>query len=110
MPIALARRGYAALAGAMIAMGLAWRWPLLRTGFTVDDYAQLAMMRGAFWLRRPALELFTFCDGSARENLTLRAAGFFPWWTHPHFKLSLFRPLASASLGRARAAAAGLAR
>ncbi|MDH5675595.1 MAG: hypothetical protein OEZ06_25960 [Myxococcales bacterium] len=64
--------------------------------FTVDDYAQLTMMRGQYPVPRGALELFTFSDGSPQEVEALTEAGFFPWWRHPELKLAMFRPLSSA--------------
>jgi hypothetical protein len=76
--------------------GLCLRAPVLQTGFIVDDYAQLAMMAGTYPVARAPLGLFTFSDGEATENQALKDAGFFPWWTHPELKISLFRPLASA--------------
>jgi hypothetical protein len=75
---------------------LSLRAPVLHTGFIVDDYAQLSMMAGRYPVPRAPLALFTFSNGEASENQALIASGFFPWWTHPELKLSLFRPLASA--------------
>src|ERR1700755_255171 len=48
----------------IIAIGLALRWPVLYTGFTVDDYAQLAMIHGDYPVPRAPLSLFTFSNGS----------------------------------------------
>jgi hypothetical protein len=72
------------------------RWPVLYTGFTVDDYAQLAMIHGDYPVPRAPLSLFTFSDGSVQENTRLRDVGFFPWWTAPDLRVSLLRPLSSA--------------
>jgi hypothetical protein len=71
-------------------------WPVLRTGFIIDDYAQLGMITGTYPVPRASLALFTFSDGSLVENASLRAVGFLPWWSHPRLRISLFRPLASA--------------
>jgi hypothetical protein len=76
----------------VIGLALAYRWPVLNTGFLVDDYAQLAMLQNQYPVPRSPLELFTFTKGSA-ENPKLRAAGFLPWWSHPQLKVALFRPL-----------------
>ena len=76
--------------------GLCLRAPVLHTGFIVDDYAQLSMMTGTYPVSRAPLGLFTFTNGDPTENRALEDAGFFPWWTHPELKISLFRPLASA--------------
>ncbi len=89
-------RTYAALAALIILAGLWVRLPALRAGFTVDDFAQLAMMKHVYPVPRAPLELFTFSDGSAREDGALRAAGFYPWWSHAGLRISMFRPLASA--------------
>jgi len=92
----MGRRAYALGVAASIALGLLIRAPLLQTGFMVDDYAQLAMMRGDYPVARGPLELFTFSDGSAHEVDTLRRAGFFPWWARDDLRLAMFRPLACA--------------
>jgi hypothetical protein len=76
--------------------GVGLRAPLLHTGFIVDDYAQLAMMTGTYPVQRDPLSLFTFSSGEPAENQALKDAGFFPWWSHPDVRVSLFRPLASA--------------
>jgi hypothetical protein len=81
---------------ALIAVGIWMRWPVLYTGFTVDDYAQLAMMDGSYPVPRAPLKLFTFSDGSRDENTRLREVGFFPWWSDPELRVSLMRPLSSA--------------
>ena len=89
-------RSYAVLAALVILGGVWLRLPALRAGFTVDDFAQLAMMKGIYPVPRAPLQLFTFSDGSARELDALRATGFYPWWTHAGLRISMFRPLASA--------------
>jgi len=96
MRAVIATRRYALLAALLIALAFALRAPVLTTGFTVDDYAQLGMMRGLFPLPRPALELFTFSHGGLDENARLREAGFFPWWSRADLRVALFRPLSSA--------------
>lgn len=80
----------------IVGLSLWIRWPVLATGFTVDDFAQLAMMRGDYPVPRAPLALFTFSDGSTSENEQLKAVGFFPWWSHQDLRVSLLRPLASA--------------
>src|SRR5689334_11964035 len=96
MPAERARRAYVALSALVIGAALALRAPVLRTGFTVDDYAQLSMLTGAFPVERTPFELFSFCKGTAEEVASLRDAGFFPWWSHPALRVALFRPLSSA--------------
>jgi hypothetical protein len=78
-----------------ILLGAGLRWPVLQTPLHSDDFQQLAMLRGAFVLRRPIWDLFWFGPGSAAEWQRLVAFGFDPWWTSPDHRLSMFRPLSS---------------
>jgi hypothetical protein len=87
---------YAASAACVIFAALLLRLPALEFGFTVDDYAQLGMMKGFYPVPRAPLQLFTFSDGTPEENEALRQAGFFPFWSHPELRISMFRPLSSA--------------
>jgi hypothetical protein len=89
-------RTYFLLAAGLCCAGLIYRAPVLKTGFIIDDYAQLSMMEGTYPVPRAPLALFTFSNGSAAENRSLRDAGFFPWWSSPQLRVSLFRPLSSA--------------
>jgi len=94
----LRARTYCVLAACIILGGLAPRLDSLHLGFTVDDYAQLAMLGGRYPVARSPLQLFTFSDGSAAENRALQRTGFFPWWSHPELRISMCRPLSSALL------------
>ena len=96
-------RGYWLAVVLLLGLSLVPRLPLLTTGFMVDDYAQLAMMRGDYPVARGPLELFTFSDGSPAEVATLRNAGFFPWWSAPDLELAMFRPLSCALMWLDRA-------
>ncbi len=87
---------YPLLALSVIGATLALRAPVLRTGFIVDDYAQVSMLTGAFPVKRTPLELFTFSNGSAEDIAALRDFGYLPWWSHAALRVSLFRPLSSA--------------
>jgi hypothetical protein len=78
-----------------IALGAALRWPALLAPFHSDDYQQLAMLRGAFVLKRPAWDLFWFGPRTMPELGRLIAFGFDPWWTSPNHRLSMLRPLSS---------------
>src|SRR5262245_3851306 len=91
-----ARWGYAVLAACIVAGALYLRRDALRVGFTVDDYAQLAMMRGVYPVPRSPLSLFTFSDGSAGEVRALRDSGFYPFWSRSDLRISMCRPLSSA--------------
>lgn len=96
-------RGYWLAVVLLLGVTLTPRLPLLATGFMVDDYAQLAMMRGDYPVVRGPLELFTFSDGSPSDVAALRRAGFFPWWSAPDLELAMFRPLACALMWLDRA-------
>jgi hypothetical protein len=87
---------YWTAASLLVAAGLAFRKGALGTGFIVDDFAHLTMLKGTFPVHRAPLDLFTLVDGSRLDNEALRATGFLPWWSNPTLKVSLFRPLASA--------------
>ncbi|MFI5307063.1 MAG: glycosyltransferase family 39 protein [Polyangiales bacterium] len=92
----IGKGAYAAAAAAIICASLWLRAPVLSSGFAVDDYAQLAMMKDAYPIRTPPLQLFTFSSGDPTANAVLRGTGFFPWWSHPQLRISMFRPIASA--------------
>jgi hypothetical protein len=92
-PIAL--RNYALWCAAIIAAGLLWRSEALNAGFMVDDYPQIAIRDGFYPVARPPFDLFSFSHGASAENAALRAAGIFPWWSHPELRIAMLRPLAS---------------
>jgi hypothetical protein len=81
-----------------VVFGLLLRAPAFTSGFIADDYAQLAMLDGTYPVERAPWDLYNFSDGSVEEADALRHAGFFPWFTHPQVRLSMLRPLASASI------------
>jgi len=87
---------YVVFALACAAAGVLLRAPVLKSGFAIDDYAQLAMLDGTYPVKREFWDLYNFSDGSAEEADTLRQKGFFPWFTHREIRLSMYRPLASA--------------
>lgn len=89
---------YASAVIVVICCAIAYRWPLLHSGFYMDDFIHLEMLEGRYPLPRHPLNLFSFTDGP-QENEVLRSAGFLPWWSHPDVKLALFRPLASTLIG-----------
>jgi hypothetical protein len=84
------------LAFALAIGGLA-RKGALDAGFLSDDYLHYAMLRGAYPLPRQPFDLFRFAGGGAQETSALTAFGYYPWWTHADFRLSMLRPLASLS-------------
>lgn len=88
-------RNYVLFALGCALLGVVLRWPSMTSGFSADDYAQLAMLDGTYPVKRQPWDLYNFSDGSKREADILRHAGFFPWFTHPEVRLSMFRPLSS---------------
>lgn len=99
----LALRRYALVSACIIASGLALRIEALNAGFMVDDYPQIAMRDGFYPVTRAQLDLFTFSHGASAENSALRAAGVFPWWSHPLLRISMLRPLSCALMWLDRA-------
>ena len=87
---------YWAIAACIVVLASFIRSDALQLGFSVDDYAQLAMMKHAYPVPRAPLGLFTFSSGDAAENRAFQSTGFFPWWSHPALRIAFFRPLASA--------------
>lgn len=67
----------------------------LKSGFWADDYAQFAMLDHVYPSQRASWDLFHFVDGSVADLQRIMDFGVDPWWTHPHFRLSLLRPLPS---------------
>lgn len=81
----------------IICIGAWCRRTALYAGFWSDDYAQYAMLHGDYPLPREPWDLFRFSDGSRAEMQRHIDFGSFPYWSDPHFKLALLRPLASLS-------------
>lgn len=79
----------------LIAAGLVLRARALFVGFITDDYLQLSMLDGSFPVPRAGWDLFRFAHDDPAERLALLDAGFLPWWSAPHLRLGMFRPLAS---------------
>lgn len=92
---AFARRRVVVVAVAVV-LGLAVRPRVFDFGFTLDDYAQLAMLSDVYPVARGPFDLFTFSDGSSAEVRRLVQVGFYPWFAHPALRLSMWRPLSSA--------------
>jgi hypothetical protein len=80
-----------------VALGSWVRRAALDAGLWADDYAQVAMIEGTYPSPRPAWDLFHFLDGERDDHQRLVDYGAYPWWTHPHFRLSMLRPLPSLS-------------
>ena len=91
-------RVWLVLSGISIAAGVAMRLGALTAPLVADDFAQRAMLEGRYPVHRSPLDLYNFADGSANETLTLMNGGALPWWSDPHLKYAMLRPLSSALL------------
>lgn len=80
----------------MLSCGALWLRPALDVGYSLDDFAQVAMLEGRYPAPRSPLTLFTFAEGTPKDNTALMDDGYFPWWAHPQLRLAMLRPLASA--------------
>jgi hypothetical protein len=70
--------------------------PALFTGYQIDDYMQVATIRGIEPLpeqRSPWTELFSFMDGDPERNAMLRDRGVLPWHIPLDLKARLLRPV-----------------
>jgi hypothetical protein len=70
----------------------------LTAPFVADDFAQRAMLRGSYPVPRCPIDLYNFADGSRTETQALMNGGALPWWSDPHLKYAMLRPLSSALL------------
>ncbi len=86
---------YALFVIACAAVAVILRYPAFSSGFSADDYAMLQMIDGTYPGHREPWDLYNFANGTREEADALRHRGFFPWFTHPEIRLSMFRPLAS---------------
>ncbi len=89
------RRRYLAAVLALAALGVVLRLSVLWAGYAVDDFAQLAMLDGAYPVRRAPWDLYRFSSGAPEEVARLRAAGALSWWSDDHLRFAALRPLAS---------------
>lgn len=99
LPAALKLRSVALLVfAASFALGCWARIEALHAGLWADDYAQYAMVKGAYPLPRAPWDLFSFLDGTQAEWQRAVDTGINTWWTHPQFRLRFLRPLPSLSV------------
>ncbi len=63
--------------------------------FAADDYLHRAMLHGAYGWPRSAADLYTFIRDEPAEHRALLDAGVIAWWSDPHLKLVMARPLSS---------------
>jgi hypothetical protein len=85
---------YALIVTMAVAAGIRVRSATLDAGFLSDDYAQYAMLKDAYPVKRSPFDLYTFVGGK-KETKTLMDYGVVPWWGHPELRLSMMRPLSS---------------
>lgn len=76
-------------------MGAGIRWPFHQAGFWSDDYIHYAMLKDRFPTERSPFDLFDFSGRSETAVKELMDWGYLPWWTHPHLRLAMWRPLSS---------------
>jgi hypothetical protein len=95
---ARARRAWLWFCLICVAGGAAMRLGALTTPLVADDFAQRAMLHGRYPVPRCPLDLYNFANGSTQETQALMDGGSLPWWSHPHVKYSMLRPLSSALL------------
>ena len=75
--------------------------PSLWAGFIADDHFHATRFLAPHFmpLTRDAspFDMFSVSDGRQQTTLALMNDGLLPWWTHPHFRFQLWRPLAELS-------------
>ena len=91
-------RVWLVLSGVAVLVGVAMRLGALRAPLVADDFAQRAMLQGRYPVHRCSIDLYNFADGSTAEALALMNGGALPWWSDPHLKYAMLRPLSSALL------------
>lgn len=72
--------------------------PALGAGFYGDDYILLDTLEGSPPCMCEPGDLYRYSDGDPAHVAELVRRGTFPWWTHPEFKVALFRPLTSVTM------------
>ncbi|MBX3219499.1 MAG: hypothetical protein KF795_03200 [Labilithrix sp.] len=71
--------------------------PALFCGFFGDDHMQLTVVEGTqLDMGSSPYDLYSFGTGVPAKVHATMEQGIVPWWTDPHFKVRLFRPLSSA--------------
>ncbi len=71
-----------------VLLGMVFALPSLRVGFYLDDYAQLALLESWYPENAGLFNLYSFLGELPLD----------PWWKHPDFTVSMWRPLPSALL------------
>lgn len=70
--------------------------PTVTMGLMGDDYLHWSLLTGRDVLAQPGspFGLFTFANGDAQINQTLRDSGKLVWWAADNLRISFWRPLA----------------
>jgi hypothetical protein len=89
------RRRFAGLVATCIGLGTLLRIEAIGTPWALDDFMQIGMSAGVFWSPRAIWDRYRFVSGDPAETSRLVATGALPWWTEPHLKLAMARPIAS---------------
>ena len=83
---------------AVVAVGVVALYaPALRSGYLADDLFQISMIEGLFHDARP-WGLYSFVPDDPAATLEHVRRGTLPWWTAPHFRFVMVRPLASLTI------------
>ncbi len=79
-----------------IAFGMVLAAPSLFGGLAADDlfiYATVGGLQPAGDVQFSPWEPYTYFNGDPERTLAMMDRGWFPWWTDPHCRASLGRPL-----------------
>jgi len=93
-----AARAWLAFSVLFVVGGAVMRLGALDSPLVADDFAQRAMLRGTYPVHRNPLDLYNFADGTVGDTQALMNGGSLPWWSHPHVKYAMLRPLSSVLL------------
>lgn len=82
--------------GVALAVSLLLLLPSLWSGFLLDDYFFVMYLESDVLPYQPEpWSMFAFIPQDPALTQQHIREGFFPWWTHPEFKIMFFRPLSS---------------
>jgi hypothetical protein len=96
-----------AIAGrALIVVAVLLAIPAVNSGFSSDDDILLTALAGNHADARPWYDLYYFAGHALTDTVR---EGLLPWWSAPHLRLHLVRPLPSAFLALDRAIFGGVA-
>ena len=82
-------------------------WPATAVEYLLDDYFQQAVLAGEYPGPGAPFGLYAFVPPDREVVADHLARGSLPWWTVPHYRFAMIRPLASLSLAFDHAVAPG---